>query len=149
MQHAGRVGQVARTEIQFMKVAETLKLLRKRELTNHNFGFQSSMFKGILRVQVVETLVLAERSGRTGLHVQSNGTACCRSTQLGILRSPQEKSSPARSRGSQHRQEGRLEIGKKSPRDRIGCGSKLHRRGYAGFGPCFHSPGFHFGIPVC
>ena len=26
-----------------------------------------------------------------------------------------------------------------------GCGSKLNRRGYAGFGPCFHSPGFHFG----
>ena len=26
-----------------------------------------------------------------------------------------------------------------------GCGSKLNRRGYAGFGPCFHFPGFHFG----
>ena len=26
-----------------------------------------------------------------------------------------------------------------------GCGSKLARRGYAGFGPCFHLPGFHFG----
>ena len=26
-----------------------------------------------------------------------------------------------------------------------GCGSKLTRRGYAGFGPCFHLPGFHFG----
>ena len=26
-----------------------------------------------------------------------------------------------------------------------GCGSKLNRRGYAGFGPCFHLPGFHFG----
>ena len=25
------------------------------------------------------------------------------------------------------------------------CGSKLNRRGYAGFGPCFHLPGFHFG----
>ena len=24
-----------------------------------------------------------------------------------------------------------------------GCGSKLNRRGYAGFGPCFHLPGFH------
>ena len=22
-----------------------------------------------------------------------------------------------------------------------GCGSKLNRRGYAGFGPCFHLPG--------
>ena len=27
----------------------------------------------------------------------------------------------------------------------IGCGSKLNRRGYAGFGPCFHLPGIHFG----
>ena len=27
----------------------------------------------------------------------------------------------------------------------IGCGSRLNRRGYAGFGPCFHLPGFHFG----
>ena len=27
----------------------------------------------------------------------------------------------------------------------FGCGSKLNRRGYAGFGPCFHLPGFHFG----
>ena len=27
----------------------------------------------------------------------------------------------------------------------LGCGSKLNRRGYAGFGPCFHLPGFHFG----
>ena len=26
-----------------------------------------------------------------------------------------------------------------------GCGSKLNRRGYAGFGPCFHLPGFHVG----
>ena len=26
-----------------------------------------------------------------------------------------------------------------------GCGSKLNRRGYAGFGLCFHLPGFHFG----
>ena len=26
-----------------------------------------------------------------------------------------------------------------------GRGSKLNRRGYAGFGPCFHLPGFHFG----
>ena len=26
-----------------------------------------------------------------------------------------------------------------------GCGSKSNRRGYAGFGPCFHLPGFHFG----
>ena len=26
-----------------------------------------------------------------------------------------------------------------------GCGSKLSRRGYAGFGPCFHFPGFHLG----
>ena len=26
-----------------------------------------------------------------------------------------------------------------------GCGSKLYRRGYAGVGPCFHLPGFHFG----
>ena len=26
-----------------------------------------------------------------------------------------------------------------------GCGSKLNRRGYAGFGPCFHLQGFHFG----
>ena len=26
-----------------------------------------------------------------------------------------------------------------------GCGSKLNRRGYAGFGACFHFPGFHFG----
>ena len=25
-----------------------------------------------------------------------------------------------------------------------GCGSKLNKRGYAGFGPCFHLPGFHF-----
>ena len=25
------------------------------------------------------------------------------------------------------------------------AGSKLNRRGYAGFGPCFHLPGFHFG----
>ena len=25
------------------------------------------------------------------------------------------------------------------------CGSKLNRRGYAGFGPHFHLPGFHFG----
>ena len=24
-------------------------------------------------------------------------------------------------------------------------GSKLSRKGYAGFGPCFHLPGFHFG----
>ena len=27
----------------------------------------------------------------------------------------------------------------------FGCGSKFTRRGYAGFGPCFHLPGFHFG----
>ena len=27
----------------------------------------------------------------------------------------------------------------------FGCGSKLKTRGYAGFGPCFHLPGFHFG----
>ena len=27
----------------------------------------------------------------------------------------------------------------------FGCGSKLNRRGYAGFGPCFHLPRFHFG----
>ena len=26
-----------------------------------------------------------------------------------------------------------------------GCGSKLNERGCAGFGPCFHLPGFHFG----
>ena len=26
-----------------------------------------------------------------------------------------------------------------------GRGSKLTGRGYAGFGPCFHLPGFHFG----
>ena len=26
-----------------------------------------------------------------------------------------------------------------------GSGSKLNRRGYAGFGPCFYLPGFHFG----
>ena len=26
-----------------------------------------------------------------------------------------------------------------------GSGSKLNRRGYAGFGVCFHLPGFHFG----
>ena len=26
-----------------------------------------------------------------------------------------------------------------------GCGSKLNSRGYAGVGPCFHLPGFHFG----
>ena len=26
-----------------------------------------------------------------------------------------------------------------------GCGSKLNRTGYAGFGLCFHLPGFHFG----
>ena len=26
-----------------------------------------------------------------------------------------------------------------------GCGSKFTRRSYAGFGPCFHFPGFHFG----
>ena len=26
-----------------------------------------------------------------------------------------------------------------------GCGSKLNRRGYAGFGPCFHAPRFDFG----
>ena len=25
---------------------------------------------------------------------------------------------------------------------------KIKQGGYAGFGPCFHSPGFHFGIPV-
>ena len=24
----------------------------------------------------------------------------------------------------------------------------VNRRGYAGFGPCFHLPGSHFGIPV-
>ena len=29
--------------------------------------------------------------------------------------------------------------------DSFGCGSKLNRRGYADFGPCFHFPGFHFG----
>ena len=28
---------------------------------------------------------------------------------------------------------------------RNGRGSKLNRRGYAGFGPCFHLPGFQFG----
>ena len=28
---------------------------------------------------------------------------------------------------------------------RNGFGSKSNRRGYAGFGPCFHLPGFHFG----
>ena len=27
------------------------------------------------------------------------------------------------------------------PPHRYGCGSKLNRRGYAGFGPCFHLPG--------
>ena len=26
-----------------------------------------------------------------------------------------------------------------------GRGSKLNRGGYAGFGPCFHLPGFHLG----
>ena len=26
----------------------------------------------------------------------------------------------------------------------FGCGSQLNRRGYAGFGPWFHLPGFHF-----
>ena len=26
-----------------------------------------------------------------------------------------------------------------------GCGSEINRRGNAGFGPCFHLPGFHFG----
>ena len=26
-----------------------------------------------------------------------------------------------------------------------GCGSQLNRRSYAGCGPCFHLPGFHFG----
>ena len=26
-----------------------------------------------------------------------------------------------------------------------GCGSKFNRRVYAGFGPCFHLPEFHFG----
>ena len=29
-----------------------------------------------------------------------------------------------------------------------GCGSKLNWRGYAGFGPCFHLPRFHFGTVV-
>ena len=29
--------------------------------------------------------------------------------------------------------------------EQYGCGSKLNRRGYAGVGPCFHLPGFHFG----
>ena len=27
----------------------------------------------------------------------------------------------------------------------LGCGSKLNRRGHAGFGPCFHVPRFRFG----
>ena len=27
---------------------------------------------------------------------------------------------------------------------RSGCGSILNRRGYAGFGPCFHLPGYRF-----
>ena len=27
----------------------------------------------------------------------------------------------------------------------FGCGSKLNSWGYAGFGPCFHLPGFHLG----
>ena len=30
-------------------------------------------------------------------------------------------------------------------RNPFGCGSKLDRKGYAGFGPCFHLPGQHFG----
>ena len=30
-------------------------------------------------------------------------------------------------------------------RKKLGCGSKLNRRGYAGFGPCFDLPEFHFG----
>ena len=29
--------------------------------------------------------------------------------------------------------------------DTCGCGSKLNSGDYAGFGPCFHLPGFHFG----
>ena len=52
---------------------------------------------------------------------------------------------------------GKREPFPKSPRDKrqrshkivnnypYGCGSKLNRRGYAGVGPCFHLPGFHFG----
>ena len=32
------------------------------------------------------------------------------------------------------------------PRWQSGCGSKLNRRGYADSGPCFHLPGFHFGL---
>ena len=28
----------------------------------------------------------------------------------------------------------------------LGRGSKFSRRGYAGFGPCFHLPEFHIGI---
>ena len=30
-------------------------------------------------------------------------------------------------------------------RQNFRCGSKFNRRGYAGFGPRFHLPGFHFG----
>ena len=30
----------------------------------------------------------------------------------------------------------------------LGCGSKLQRRGYAGFGPCFHLPGYQGSILV-
>ena len=34
-----------------------------------------------------------------------------------------------------------------SPRPANGYGSKLNHRGIAGFSPCFHLPGFHFGYP--
>ena len=33
--------------------------------------------------------------------------------------------------------------------DSGGCGSKFNRRGYAGVGPCFHLPEFHFGTGFC
>ena len=30
----------------------------------------------------------------------------------------------------------------------IGYGSKLNQQGTAGFSPCFHLPGIHFGGPI-
>ena len=42
-----------------------------------------------------------------------------------------------------------IDLGSQLETEPNGCGSKLHRRGYAGVGPCFHLPGFHSGYRFC
>ena len=65
-------------------------------------------------------------------------------------RSREKKTKQKKGEGARHRFPFSFpfpNLGKVPHRDAplYGCGSKLNRRGYAGFGPCFHLPGFHFG----